>query len=402
MGDKGMKAHAMVAILLPDLRGGGAERVCLNLANNFVARGISVDMVLMQNIGELLPLLDSRVNVVDLRVRRARGVAMPLIRYLRRASPDSLLANMWPLTIISALARAWSGLAMRLVLVEHTTLSKSEIRWSPLHFLVLRMSMRILAPLADARVTVSKGVAEDLAKITGLCRDQFSTIYNPIVQDQDRPLNPESLKGGDPSPIPVILNVGTLKAQKDQATLLRAFSILVSEMDAKLMILGEGELRADLEALAVELGIADRVSMPGFTTDPSQAYNSASLFVLSSAWEGFGNVIVEALYHGVPVVSTDCPSGPSEILDGGRFGSLVPIRDPQAIAIAMRDALSRAHDHEALKRRAHDFSVDKAADAYLDLLLPGWRQSDRFTPLKVSEQITAKSTSTLSTGKVFE
>ena len=257
--------------------------------------------------------------------------------------------------------------------MEHVTLSKSEIRKSPLHFLALRISMRMLAPFADARVTVSEGVADDLARSTGLPREAFSTIYNPIVQGV--PPRRDALLGGGSLGIPLILNVGTLKAQKDQATLLRAFAILASEMDVKLLILGEGELRSELEALAAKLGIADRVSMPGFTSDPSQAYNSASLFVLSSAWEGFGNVVVEALEHGVPVVSTDCPSGPREILEDGRWGTLVPIRDPQALANAMRDALSQAHDHEALKRRAGDFSVAKAADAYLDLLLPSWRQT---------------------------
>lgn len=362
-----------IAILLPDMRGGGAERVCLNLANDFVARGLSVDLVLMQEIGQLLPLLDRRVNVVSLGIRRTRSVGWPLATYLARVRPESLLANMWPLTSISVLACAWSRSPTRLVLVEHVALSKSEVRASPLHFLVLRVSMRILAPYAHARVTVSSGVADDLARITGLPRDRFSTIYNPIVQGV--PPSRGALLGGGSLGIPLILNVGTLKAQKDQATLLRAFAILTSQIDAKLMILGEGELRVELEALAIELGIADRVSMPGFISDPSQVYNGASLFVLSSAWEGFGNVVVEALEHGVPVVSTDCPSGPREILEDGRWGTLVPIRDPQALAKAMRDALSKTHDREALLRRAGDFSVAKAADAYLDLLLPGWRQA---------------------------
>lgn len=366
-----------VAILLPDLRGGGAERVSLNLANEFAARGFSVDLVLMQAAGDLLPLLDERVNVVPLGANRMLGIALPLTRYLRQARPSALLANMWPLTVLSVLARASSRSKTRLVLVEHVTLSKSEIRASPLHFLALRLSMRFFAPFADARVTVSEGVADDLAATAGLRRNQISTIYNPIVQAIGGGRS-SSKQIASPS-IPVILNVGSLKEQKDQATLLRAFRILISEIDARLVILGEGELRTELEALAVELGIADRVSMPGFTTNPSQAYDNASLFVLASAWEGFGNVVVEALEHGVPVVSTDCPSGPREILEDGRYGTLVPIRDPQALAIAMRDSLSQAHDHGALKRRAGDFSVAKAADAYLDLLLPGWRQAEPST-----------------------
>ena len=360
-----------VAILLPDMRGGGAERVCLNLANNFVDRGLSVDMVVMQEAGDLLPLLDSRVNLIELGANRMVGVLLPLIRYLRQTRPSSLIANMWPLTVISVLARTVSRCKTRLVLVEHTTLSRSESIASPLHYSALRVSMRVLAPCADARVTVSNGVADDLATMTGLRRDRISTIYNPIVKSTT--LKPGSTGVIGTSSIPTILNVGALKAEKDQVTLLRAFQLLVAGMEARLVILGEGELRGELEALAVELGIADRVSMPGFALDPSQAYETASLFVLSSAAEGFGNVLVEALEHGVPVVSTDCPSGPREILEGGRYGTLVHVSDPQALADAMRDALSRAHDSEGLKRRAQDFSVEKAANSYLDLVLPHWR-----------------------------
>src|SRR5690606_26732556 len=137
-----------------------------------------------------------------------------------------------------------------------------------------------------------------------------------------------------------------------------------------LCILGEGEERPRLQALVDALGLDGRLLLPGYQSDPAPWYAHADLFVLSSDHEGFGNVIVEALEQGVPVVSTDCPSGPREILEGGKYGTLVPVGDAAALASAIDDALSREHNHDALKRRAQDFSVDKAADAYLDLLLP--------------------------------
>lgn len=170
-----------------------------------------------------------------------------------------------------------------------------------------------------------------------------------------------------------IIAIGTLKSQKRFDRLVHAFAGL-PERDAVLMILGEGGERENIETLAQTLNVAGRVFMPGFTHDPAYYLRRADLFVLSSDYEGFGNVVAEALEQGTPVVSTDCPSGPREILEDGKYGTLVPVGDVDALARAMEDALNREHDREALKRRAQDFSVDKAADAYLDLLLPGWRE----------------------------
>lgn len=369
-----MISDRKVSILLANLTGGGAERVCIYLANEFVARGLNVDLVLIQPVGALFPLVDPRVRVVDLGVPRVRNVPAPLSRYLLRERPVAVLTNMWPLPIAAQIARWRARSHARVVAVEHTTWSRSELYAKWWKRAQIRLSMRLFYSRLDAVVAVSDGAARDLEAVSGLPDGTVRTIHNPIVGATRTPVSaatqPDGWVRGSHKRV---LAVGTLKAIKDYPTLLEAFAILIRRMDAKLLILGEGGERPALESLLDVLGLRDVVFMPGFVAD-TRAYSAAAdLFVLSSRGEGFGNVVVEALEQGNPVVSTDCPSGPREILEDGKYGTLVPVGHVDALAKAMHEALSRDHDHEALKRRAQDFSVNKAADAYLDLLLPGWR-----------------------------
>lgn len=347
------------------------------MANEFASRGFEVDMVLMAAFGELAPLLDSRIRVVDLGVKRLRSVLMPLIRYLRGERPSSLLACMWPLTVIAAAATAFSRAKTRVVVAEHTTWSASRERGGWLRQRVMSATMCLGYRATDGVVAVSNGAADDLARIAGFPRKRISMIHNPIVGAISSG-NPEIVsdvrewsEGGHRK----LIAVGSFKKVKDYPTLLMAFAVLVGDVDARLLILGEGEEREAIERLVEDLGIAGKVFLPGFVTDTAAYYRLADLHVLSSTAEGFGNVIVEALEHGVPVVSTDCPSGPREILCHGRIGTLVPVGDHVALASAMLDSLRSAHDGAALRERSGDFSVAKAADSYLDLLVPRWREA---------------------------
>lgn len=360
-----------IAIVLPDLRGGGAERVALNLANSFVRRGYAVDMVLLSATGEFLPDLRPEIRVVDLQVKRTRWALPALIRYLRQARPAAVLACMWPLTVIALWARTLTRVPTRVVVAEHTTWSRSKLldRWSV--GWQVRTSMHRAFPRADGIVTVSQGAADDLARFANLERGTISVIYNPVVGTlKPSPVTPLAPEGWWTGTHQRVLAVGTLKAVKDYATLLNAFAQLRQRADARLLILGEGEERIALQAQARQLGIESSLFMPGFVKDPSPYYQRADLHVLSSVAEGFGNVIVEALAAGTPVVSTDCLSGPREILSGGRFGRLIPVGDSMALAAAMAESLASAHDPAALKARAQDFSIDKAADRYVKLLFP--------------------------------
>lgn len=367
-----------ISVFLPDLRSGGVERVCLNLANAFASKGIAVDVVLMRKQGELLELLDPRINVVDLGAPRPRHVLLPLMRYLRAAQPQAVLANMWPLTILAALARLLSQVRCRLAAVEHTTWSASRLAQRGRTRMMIKTTMRLLLPKADAVAAVSQGAARDLERFAGLKPGSVLTLYNPVTGtrkqvDVPTELPPAAAQWAD-GDHKRVLAVGTLKAVKDFPTLIRAFALLHNQVNVRLLILGEGEERPKLEALIQSLGLQDAVSLPGFAANTAPFYAHADVFVLSSVNEGLPTVMIEALEQGVPVVSTDCPSGPREILEGGKYGKLMPVGNAEALAAAMLGSLQSSHDPAALKARAQDFSVDRIADQYLDLLLPDWRE----------------------------
>jgi glycosyltransferase involved in cell wall biosynthesis len=356
-----------IALCLPDMGGGGAERVALEIIRELLAAGHEVDLVLARAGGELLPLVPPEVRVIDLKASRMLGALWPLVRYFRRERPDAIQVSMWPLTTMAILARRLSGSKARLMTSDHIAFAQASA-WDTLP---IRLTAGPLYRLADVRVSVSEGAARDLAHVTGMRRDQFEVIYNPISPpDEIRTTESvDRLWGGARARI---ITVGSLKPQKNHALLLRAFARL-GRKDARLMILGEGPLRGELEALAADLGIADDIIMPGFALDPWPYYASASLFVLSSDYEGFANVILEALAAGLPVVSTDCQSGPAEILDHGRFGSLIPVGDKAALAAAMERALTGQDDEDARgARRTHAASFSEgSALRYRQLLVLG-------------------------------
>ena len=217
---------------------------------------------------------------------------------------------------------------------------------------------------------VSQGMADDLQALTRLPPGKIRTLYNPVVDPglpgrADAALDHPWFAPGEP---PVLLGIGRLHPQKDFATLLRAFAQVRAVRAARLLILGEGEEREALEALVAELGVAADVALPGFAANPYAYLSRAGAFVLSSRWEGLPTVVIEALACGAPVVSTDCPSGPDEILQGGRLGALTPVGDDAALARAILDTLAAPPDPAAGRARAQDFAVAPAAQAYLDAL----------------------------------
>jgi glycosyltransferase involved in cell wall biosynthesis len=223
---------------------------------------------------------------------------------------------------------------------------------------------------ADAAIAISRGLAGQLVETSGIIPERVFTIPNPVdaarIQALARePFDHPWFARGAP---PVILGVGKLEIQKDFPTLLRAFARLRVERPLRLAILGEGPQRDRLERLARDLAISGDVLLPGFQMNPFAWLARATVFVLSSAWEGASNALLEALACGCPSVSTNCVSGPSETLDGGRYGSLVPVGDDSALAEAIAQVLRSPQDRARLRVRAEEFSVDRAATAYLDVL----------------------------------
>lgn len=340
----------------------------VDLAREFTRLGHTVEFVLMQARGSFLPEARCDFAVVDLATPRVRNVTPALARYLRHRRPQALIAAMWPLTVIAPFAARMAGFRGKVLVSEHAILSRQYAARGRLHALSLRASTFAGYRLASARVGVSYGTCADMVASSLMPPHKFTTISNPVQpasQPRSDDLNAACAQWGQDGPR--ILTVGNLKAEKNHALLVRAFAAM-KHPKARLMLLGQGTNEAALRTLAVELGVAERVVFAGFHVDPSPFYATADLFALSSDHEGFGNVIVEALSFGLPVVSTDCPSGPAEILQGGRFGLLVPVGDAPALAGAMEAALEAPVDRAALIRRAADFAPEIAARKYLDLL----------------------------------
>lgn len=363
--------NSSIVIVLPNLCGGGAERLHVNLANDWAAQGFDVEFILLQKGGDLISLLAPEIVVTTLNVARIRSVIFPLVSRLIKNPPQVLLAAMWPLT--SAVVFAWmlSGRKSKLFLSEHENLTASYIKQRRINFFYLQALIRLTYPMASGVISVSRGVKKDLCELGSLSERMVKVIYNPAatgLPSKGQTHNKEDQLWGANSDCH-ILTVGRLTLQKDHETLIRAFKLLPNELNARLIILGEGPLRNSLEALIKKLKLEDSVFLPGFVLNPYPWFRSADVFVLSSLWEGFGNVIVEALECGLPIVSTDCPSGPSEILQDGQYGKLVPVRNPKALARAIGESLIEPHDFEALIKHSKNFSVRKISDEYLAYFL---------------------------------
>ncbi len=359
-----------ISIILPNLCIGGAEKLYVNLSREWSTYGHSVTFVLLQKEGELLELLPDEVKVVNLRVSKIRQSIYPIYKHLMSSNPDIILPAMWPLTSVVFLSWMISLKKGRLFLSEHVILGQSIKRELKVSLILSRALIRLTHSFSSGVIVVSKTVKEDLCLLGGLSQGQVEVIYNPaaigINSDRESKKTQKKIWGTHDYHV---LSVGRLKFEKDYETLIRSIHIVSKEMDVKLIILGDGPMRDPLERLISELGLEERVMLPGFTLDPYAWYRSSDLFVLSSLWEGFGNVVVEALECGVPVVSTNCPGGVGEILDNGRYGSLVPVGDHQSLAEAIAKDLKNKHDHDLLKTRAKSFSLPVIAKQYLDYFI---------------------------------
>lgn len=360
-----------VSLFVPSLRGGGAERAMVTLANGFAERGLKIDLVLARAEGPYLSEVSPEVRVVDLQSSRVLASLPGLVRYLRRECPQAMLSALSHANIIAVMARMLAGVPIRLVVSERSNLSISSSEPQNLRGRAVLPLMRWIYRKADGVVAVSRGVADDLARTIDLPRGLISVVYNPVVTSElieksKMPLEHPWLGEGKP---PVILGVGRLTQAKDFATLIFAFAQVRAVHDCRLVILGEGELRAGLEKLVTSLGVQDSVRLPGFVDNPFAWMSRVQLFVLSSRWEGLPNVLIQAMACGAAVVSTNCPSGPDEILEGGKWGWLVPVGNVEALAGAMTALLEAPRDQlPDVRQRARDFVRELAVDGYLEVL----------------------------------
>jgi glycosyltransferase involved in cell wall biosynthesis len=359
-----------VAIFLPALYGGGAERTFLKLAGGIASRGYSVDLVLARKEGPLLSEVPNSVRVVDLHASRDLKSLPFLVRYLKRARPYAIISGLHT-NIIAIWAKQIARVNTRVVVSERNNLSCFVTHYSSdLRMRIMPLLIRLFYPKADCVVAVSKGVAEDLIKVAQIPLDRVRVIYNPVVTPElkmnvQNPIQHSWLAPGHP---PVILGMGRLTAQKDFQTLIKAFAQVYQSCRAKLMILGEGEDRTELELLIRHLGLETEVCLPGYIINPYPYMLHATVFVLSSRWEGLPGVLIEALYCGVPIIATDCPSGPREILANGKYGKLVSAGNVDAMAMAIQAALNGNISSPPLESW-QPYELDFVVDQYIDMLI---------------------------------
>ena len=355
-----------LAVFLTDLGGGGAERVMINIAEGFADRGYAVDLVLAKRQGPYLAGLSSRLNLIDLAVPRLSRSLPGLVRYLRRIRPTALISALDDANIMAILAGKLACAPTRILITEHCHVSQGARSGEGLKRRLTPWLVRTFYNHADRVIAVSRGVEADLHCL-GVAPEKTQTIYNPILTPALRRQlcePPDHPWLANPS-LPVILGMGRLCSQKHFGLLIRAFNEVRKQRPARLIILGEGEERPELEHLVKVLDLENLVALPGFVARPGACLAQAAVLVLSSRWEGFGNVLVEALAAGIPAVSTNCDSGPAEILTDPRYGRLVPVDDVRAMAEAILDFLRYPPpDRSLLQQRAEDFALEHILDQY--------------------------------------
>lgn len=358
-----------IALLTDTMRGGGAERVMAILANELARRGIPVDLLLIRAEGEYLSQLSPTVRIVPLGSTRIATSVWPLARYLRRERPQCLLSTLTAVNLAAVAAHRIARSPARLLVRQATTLSASVPGAPKRQDKALPWLVRRGYPMADCIIAVSRGVARDLETSLGLPGERIEVIYNPIIDGELPRLAAQDASHpwlSDPAE-PLVLAVGRLTRAKNYELLLRAFALLRKELPARLLILGEGEERESLTRLAQQLAVEPWVAMPGFVANPFAYMSKASALAMSSAWEGLPGVLIQALACGCPVVSTDCPHGPREVLDSGRIGRLVPVEDPAALCAGLAAAIRgelRAAEPEWLAQ----FSTATVVRRYLQVM----------------------------------
>ena len=364
-------AMQSICFFIYDLKTGGAERVVIYLANYFVKKNREVILLTVADKNDLSHIINPKIKVISLNKTKLRNAILPLIRFVNSKDIDCLISNVWPLTIISSFILLFSKL--KLVFVEHCNLSQEFKSKKYLFRSLQKISISIFYRFAHHIVTVSEGVKEDLIS-KGVKRSKIEVIYNPlpslgegeskIIEDSTDIANWINSKDKK------IISIGELKKQKNFINLIKAISHFKKNYSYRLkaIILGDGTERASIESLIKKEGLEDTIYLAGWVKDPIPYLRKSDLFVLSSDYEGFGVVIAEALSVGVNVVSTDCQSGPREILNNGELGYLSKVDNPENLAKLMNKALDNPVNKDKLISRSKDFSLETIGKKYQELI----------------------------------
>ncbi len=360
-----------LTLYLADLDGGGAERMMVAIANGMARRGVTVDLVVADPKGPYRDEVSSAVNLVDLGSAGVAKSLPALVRYLRRERPQALLTTLPHSSLIALAARSLAGTRTPVIVREANTPTRARQPWESRKMHGVHWLMQRAYPFADGVIAVSAGVADALRTVVGLKAEAVRVLYNPIVTAELRAMADEVpdhpwLAGAEGQP--VVLGVGSLTARKDFATLIAAFAEVRRARPCRLVILGEGPERANLQALAVELGVAEDLALPGFVPNPFGYMARADVYVLSSQLEGLPGTLVQAIACGCPPVATDCPSGPREVLEDGRLGPLVAVGDARGMAAAIEAQLTSPTPEAELKAASLRYDADTVLGATYEYL----------------------------------
>jgi glycosyltransferase involved in cell wall biosynthesis len=361
------QSDSVVAIFVATSGHSGVDRLVQHLVPAISRRGYPVDVLKILGHGPHFEKLPRGVRLIELETRHVYASFPALVRYLKRCRPAVMMTDKDRVNRTAILARAWSRAATRLVVSSGTTISIDLAHRGPFERLLQRSSMGKLYRLADNIIVPSRGVAEDMAAYTGLPIGRIEVVLCPVVpealfnQPQPRPDHPW-FQPGEP---PVILGVGELGPRKDFTTLVRAFAIVRKQRPCRLVIIGRGKLHDELITLANELGVNRDVDLTGFKPTPYRFMAHAAVLAFTSLWEGNPFVLPEALAVGTPVVATDCPSGPREVLQNGRYGHLVAVGDVKALAESILKTLQAPLSADTLREAARPYAIECSTTAYL-------------------------------------
>jgi glycosyltransferase involved in cell wall biosynthesis len=364
-----MSGPKKVALFTPNLVGGGAELFAVKLAQGLLGHGLAVDVVAGQATGTHAQRMPAGVRLVDLHTPHMRDCVIPLARYLSKEKPHSVVSSQTHANIAAIWAGRLAGGTAPIFVVNHIHLTSLLTHGRGLRNWLTRFLVRVSYPRAAGVLSVSQTAAVDLARVSGLPAERIHTMPIPVIEPDFQALaaQPVDHPWLVERQVPVVVAVGGLRVQKDFATLLRAFALVKERRDARLIIVGEGTERVALSRLVTQLGLENHVSLPGWVPCVYPYISRAAAFALSSRWEGFPAVLIEALACGVPIVSTDCPSGPREVLAEGKHGRLVPLGDPLALAEGLTAALGGEVARPS-RESWEPFAVGAAAAAYVRVL----------------------------------
>ncbi len=344
------------------------------MAKGFAKKGIETQLVLAIADGPYLKEIPSSIKIIDLKSKKVLYSVNKLRKYLVEQNPDVLISTLSRVNIAAILAKSFSGVNTKLILREANTFSVYLDSNKNLWDKIIDYMIKKLYKRGDKIVAVSEGVANDLKITLPNLKNKITVIYNPVIDEEvfDKAYEPVDNDWLNDQSIPVIIGVGRISEQKDISTLIGAFNIALQQKEMRLLILGKYN-ENDHEYLKLielinEFGISDKVKFEGFVSNPFAYLSRASVFVLSSKWEGLPGVLIQALACGCPVVSTDCPSGPNEVINSQSIGYLSPVGDCEILADNIVRTLDHKIDKTTLINRAKEFSVDKGADNYLKMI----------------------------------